>query len=108
MIRPPLEHVELPLVDHFMRESADEFLCPVRRFCQQGCQQGKERRISRLLADLFARHAERGPARLTNMPTEAVSRLLHTTAIGGSAPSKYRVFRSRQIAVSCETLSGTA
>jgi hypothetical protein len=39
---------------------------------------------------------------------EAVSRLLHTTAIGGSAPSKYRVFSSRQIAVMRETLSGTA
>lgn len=41
VIRPPLEHVELPLVDHFMRDSADEFLCAVRRFCEQGCQQGK-------------------------------------------------------------------
>jgi hypothetical protein len=74
----------------------------------KGVKRGRERRISRLLADLFARHAERGPARLTNMQTEAVSRLLHTTAIGGSAPSKYRVFRSRQIAVMRETLSGTA
>ena len=36
---------------------------------------------------------ERGPALLTNMPTEEVSRLLHTSAIGGRRPSKYRALR---------------
>lgn len=41
VIRPPLEHVELPLVDHFMCEGADEFLYAVRRACEQGCQQGE-------------------------------------------------------------------
>src|SRR4029078_8426277 len=31
MIRTPLEDVVLPLVDHFMRHCADEFVCPKRR-----------------------------------------------------------------------------
>src|SRR5688572_11916688 len=41
VIWPPLEHVELPLVDHFMCEGADEFLRAVGRAREQGCQQGK-------------------------------------------------------------------
>jgi len=35
MIRPPLEDVVLPLVNHFMREGADEFVPAMRRTGQQ-------------------------------------------------------------------------
>jgi len=41
VIRPALEHIELPLVDHFMCEGADKFLCAVGCVCEQGCQEGK-------------------------------------------------------------------
>src|SRR5574341_2184870 len=42
----------------------------------------------------------RGPTVVTNKPTEAVRRVLQTTSMGGSVPSKYRVLRSAQMAAS--------
>ncbi len=103
MIRPPLQDVVLPLMDHLVRQRADDLVPAILRTGQQGLRRGRDRRISRC-ADLrktFAAQDERGPARLTNMPTEEVSRLLQTRSIGGSAPLKCRALRSCQIAVSC-------
>ena len=40
MVRPPLEDVVLPLVDHLVCECTDEFVFPECRPCQQGLQQG--------------------------------------------------------------------
>jgi hypothetical protein len=33
MIRPTLQHIELPLMDHFMSQGVEQFLFRVRRLC---------------------------------------------------------------------------
>src|SRR6476659_230104 len=74
----------------------------------RGVRSGTDKRISRFgdLGVALSLQDERGPVRLTNMPTDEVNRLLHTNAIGGSAPSKYRLLRSFQMSVSCNALKG--
>ena len=41
MIRPPLEDVVLPLVNHFVRDSADELISAIGTTCQQGFEERK-------------------------------------------------------------------
>src|SRR5262249_19303590 len=69
---------------------------------------GRERRISRCedLGEALPPQDERGPVRLTNMPTEDVSRLLQTSGIGRSALLKCFALRSVQMATSCSQVRG--
>ena len=41
MIRPPLEDIELPLMDHFMGKGTDELLSPIWGSCEQWRQKRK-------------------------------------------------------------------
>ena len=74
----------------------------------RGVSSGTDKRISRFgdLGVALSPQDERGPAPLTNIPTDEVSRLLQTSAIGGSVPSKYRPLRSFQMSMSCNALKG--
>src|SRR4026207_700944 len=74
----------------------------------RGVSSGTDKRISRFgdLGVALSPHDERGPAPLTNIPTDEVSRVLQTSAIGGSVPSKYRLLRSCHMSISCNALKG--
>src|SRR5512147_662324 len=79
MIWASLEDVVLPLMNHFMGDGADQLVPAVG---------GRDRRISRG-GDRLAttsRQEDLGPARLTNIPTDEVSRRLQTISIKGSTP----------------------
>jgi hypothetical protein len=96
MIRPTFQHIELPLMDHFMSQSVEQLLLRVR--CPIGELFKEWERKSNLT--MTASHSERmeclGTFTTGNIPTEAVRRWLHTISIGMSESAKYRVFKCRQ------------
>ena len=64
VIRAPLKHIELPLVNHFVRQCANDLLLGLMATCALG------------------------PIRLTNMPADEVSRWLHVISTEGRALRK--------------------